>query len=252
LKLRGGDGRIDTIRRPGCPAAYRDRKIKARVSVVDRRSGGCMVKPALVMIPRMPSMIPRSNSMHPRAAATAALLTLSLAACMSRPHAERPPAETANAPVLLVSIDAFRADYLDLGITPNLARLAREGVRARWMNPSYPSLTFPNHYTIVTGLRPDRHGIIHNTMDDGALGTFKASDRAAASTTQWWGGEPIWVSAENAGLPTATMFWPGSEAVIAGRQPGRWLPFDKSVPSMTRVDTALGWLTDDLMTGEKA
>lgn len=178
-----------------------------------------------------------------RTTAVATLLALALAACASRSPTVAPSAAAqAATPVLLVSIDGFRADYLDLGITPNLARIAHEGVRARWMNPSYPSLTFPNHYTIVTGLRPDRHGIIHNTMDDATLGAFKRSDRASVSKTQWWGGVPIWVGVENAGLPSATMFWPGSEAEIGGRRPGRWLPFDKSVPSMARVDTVLGWL----------
>ena len=174
------------------------------------------------------------------------LLALALSACASWPvpPAAAPLAPAATAPVLLVSIDGFRADYLELGITPNLARIAREGVRAKWMNPSYPSLTFPNHYTIVTGLRPDHHGIIHNTIDDIALGTFKVADAAAVSTTQWWGGVPIWVGAANAGLPSATMFWPGSQAKIGGHRPGRWLPFDKSMPSVARVDTVLGWLAE--------
>lgn len=211
-----------------------------------------IAKHALVMIRHMPTKIPNSTSMPPlRAVAMAALLGLTLAACASRPHADVSIAQTAEAapaPVLLVSIDAFRADYLELGITPNLARLAREGVRARWMNPSYPSLTFPNHYTIVTGLRPDRHGIVHNTMDDVALGVFKLSDRAAVSTSQWWGGEPIWVGAENAGPATATLFWPGSEAEIGGRRPGRWQRFDAAVPSAVRVDTVLGWLGEPAAT----
>ena len=195
-----------------------------------------MPKPSLVTITPMPSI---------RLAATAALFALTLASCASlppHPAVVRPASVPAAAPVLLVSIDGFRADYLDWGITPNLARIAREGVRAQWMNPSYPTLTFPNHYTIVTGLRPDRHGIVHNTMRDGALGTFKLSDRVAVATPQWWGGEPIWVSAENAGLATATMFWPGSEAAIGGRQPTRWQPFDAAVPMAARVDIVLGWL----------
>lgn len=81
------------------------------------------------------------------------MLCLWLAGCASVAPAPGEPKT-----VLLVSIDAFRPDYLDRGITPNLTRIAREGVRAQWMNPSYPSLTFPNHYTIVTGLRPDHHG----------------------------------------------------------------------------------------------
>ena len=186
--------------------------------------------------------------MHPiRLAAAAILLALTLAGCATtvprRADATAPAA--VPAPVLLVSIDGFRADYLDLGITPHLARVAREGARAAWMNPSYPSLTFPNHYTLVTGLRPDRHGIVHNKMADDALGRFNLSDRAAVGNGSWWGGEPIWVTAENAGLPTATLFWPGSEAPVRGVQPTRWHLFDEAMAMPARVDTVLGWLRED-------
>ncbi len=75
---------------------------------------------------------------------------------------------------MLISIDGLRADALDWGITPTLSRLAVQGVRAQWMNPSYPALTFPNHYTLVTGLRLDHHGIVHNTMEDAGLGQFQS------------------------------------------------------------------------------
>ena len=147
-------------------------------------------------------------------------------------------------PVLLVSIDGFRADYLDAGLVPNLSRIASEGVRAQWMNPSYPSLTFPNHYSIVTGLRPDRHGIVHNRMHDEALGDFSLSNRQAVGDGRWWGGEPIWITAQKAGLRSATMFWPGSEAAISGVRPTQWRPFDKAVSSDARVDQVLAWLDE--------
>jgi predicted AlkP superfamily pyrophosphatase or phosphodiesterase len=147
-----------------------------------------------------------------------------------------------RATVVLVSIDAFRADYLDAGITPNLSRIATEGVRAAWMNPSYPSLTFPNHYSIVTGLRPDHHGIVHNTMRDAELGGFKLSDREAGGDGRWWSGEPIWIGAQNAGLRSATMYWPGSEAPIGGVRPTQWQPFDAKVTAAQRVDQVLAWL----------
>lgn len=165
------------------------------------------------------------------------MLCLWLAGCASVAPAPGEPKT-----VLLVSIDAFRPDYLDRGITPNLTRIAREGVRAQWMNPSYPSLTFPNHYTIVTGLRPDHHGIIHNTMQDEAIGGFKIADREAVGDGRWWGGEPIWVSAEKAGLRSATMFWPGSEAAIDGVRPTHWQKFDEKVTYDARVDQIVAWL----------
>jgi predicted AlkP superfamily pyrophosphatase or phosphodiesterase len=190
-----------------------------------------------------------------RFAAAAACLAFAsaLSGCTAAPpHAAVAPASPvvpARADsLLLVSIDGFRADYLDRGITPNLARVAAQGVRAQWMNPSYPSLTFPNHYTLVTGLRPDHHGIVHNSMWDDGLGTFRASDKTAVGATQWWGGEPIWVGADKAGLTTATMFWPGSEAPIQGRRPQRWRPFDKEVSADARVDQVLAWLDEPAST----
>ena len=171
-----------------------------------------------------------------RALACAALVLL-LSACASAPS---PSGNTA--PVLLISIDSFRPDYLHRGITPNLAGIARSGVRARWMNPSYPSLTFPNHYTLVTGLRPDHHGIVHNTMRDPVLGEFRNSDENAVREPRWWGGEPIWVTAEKSGLRTATLFWPGSEAPIHGTWPTDWVKYDEAMPMPRRVDIVLGWL----------
>ncbi|MDQ3229065.1 MAG: ectonucleotide pyrophosphatase/phosphodiesterase [Pseudomonadota bacterium] len=170
-----------------------------------------------------------------------ALFFVFLAACAP---ATRPPVERDS--VLLVSLDGFRPDYLDLGITPNLSRLAREGVRADWMKTSYPSLTFPNHYTLVTGLRPDRHGIVHNTMRDAELGDFALSKRDALGDGRWWAGEPIWVGAAKAGLPSATLFWPGSEAAIQGIRPTRWRAFDETVTLEARVETVVGWLSEPL------
>jgi predicted AlkP superfamily pyrophosphatase or phosphodiesterase len=153
--------------------------------------------------------------------------------------------------VLLISLDAFRADFLDRGLTPNLTQLARDGVRAQWMTTSYPSLTFPNHYTIVTGLRPDHHGVIHNTMRDAVLGSFALGNREAVANGQWWGGEPVWVTAEKAGMPTATLFWPGSEAAIKGVRPRRWKVYDDTVPIAARVDTVVGWLAEPVATRPK-
>lgn len=189
-----------------------------------------------------------------RIAATAAFLVVSLAACSALPQSGPAPSRTAlsepaRPSVLLVSLDGFHPRYLEWGVTPNLARLAEGGVRAEWMGSSYPTLSFPNLYTIATGLRPDRHGMIHNTIHDPALGSdFSHRSREAIADRRWWGGEPIWVGAEKAGLPTATLFWPGSEAEIAGERPTRWMPFDDKLSIDARVDTVLGWLTEPLAT----
>jgi predicted AlkP superfamily pyrophosphatase or phosphodiesterase len=177
------------------------------------------------------------------------LVAASLSSCAPRPSPSSPaPRGAGPASVLLVSLDAFRADYLERGLTPNLSRMVREGVRAEWMTPSYPSLTFPNHYTIVTGLYADHHGIVHNTMRDAKLGAFSLSNREAVANGAWWGGEPVWVSAERAGLPTGTYFWPGSEAEIRGIRPTRTAVYDDNVPVNDRIDTVLGWLSEDAAT----
>ena len=172
------------------------------------------------------------------------LLAVFLAACATVQQPASAP-EPATRAVLLVGIDGFRADYLDRGITPVLSKLATDGARAKAMRPSFPTVTFPNHYTLVTGLRPDQHGIVNNTMIDPAIpgDVFRLSDRKVLADPRWWnGGEPIWVTAEKAGLSTATLFWPGSEVEIRGQRPGTWLPYDEEMPYATRVDTLLGWL----------
>lgn len=163
----------------------------------------------------------------------------------ARPAALVPaPSDSIPPTLLLVSLDGVHPDQLGRGNTPTLDRLAREGVQAEWMRPSYPSLTFPNHYTLVTGLRPDRHGIVHNTMRDDDLGSFTLSNRDAVGDGRWWGGEPLWISAERAGLPTATLSWPGSEADVQGIRPTRWHLFDADRPKTERIEMVLGWLNE--------
>ncbi|MGH8036984.1 MAG: ectonucleotide pyrophosphatase/phosphodiesterase [Stenotrophomonas sp.] len=177
------------------------------------------------------------------ALAAALTLTSCASAPSTSPAAGVAPTAAVSAPkLLLVSIDGLRADALDRGITPNLSRIAHEGVRARWMTPSYPSLTFPNHYTIVTGLRPNHHGIIHNSMQEESLGRFQLNLRDAVTDSRWWGGEPIWVSAEKAGVHSATWSWPGSEAAIQGVRPSQWRIYDEAVALSDRVDTVLDWV----------
>jgi predicted AlkP superfamily pyrophosphatase or phosphodiesterase len=165
---------------------------------------------------------------------------LLLAACAHAPSTAKRPL------TVLVSIDGFAPGYLDLGVTPTLSRLAREGALAS-MRPSFPSKTFPNHYTLVTGLRPDRHGIVDNNMLDPEIPgvTFRLADKAVANDPRWWSeGEPIWVTAEKAGLRTATMFWPGSEVAIRGVRPTHWRPYDQTLSAQARVDQALAWLEE--------
>ncbi len=160
------------------------------------------------------------------------LLVVALAACT----APRQPR------VLLISLDGFRWDYVDRPGAVNLRALAARGVRAERMIPAFPAKTFPNHYTIVTGLTPERHGIVANSMQDSVLGRFTLEDSAAQSDPRWWGGEPIWLTAERQGLRAASYFWPGSEAPIGGRRPTWWTRYDNDRPNAARVDQVVRWL----------
>jgi len=145
--------------------------------------------------------------------------------------------------VVLVSFDGFRSDYLERGLTPVLDSLARAGVRADSMMPVQPAKTFPNHYTIATGLYPGEHGIVANTFYDAERDAwYSPANRAAVEDGSWYRGEPIWVTAQRQGLRTGTMFWIGSEADVGGVRPNYWKRFDAAMPDETRVDTVLAWL----------
>jgi predicted AlkP superfamily pyrophosphatase or phosphodiesterase len=153
------------------------------------------------------------------------------------------PAVAEKPLLILISIDGYRSDYLDKGHSPVLAALAADGVRAKGLRPVYPSLTFPNHYTMVTGLYPDEHGIVNNTMHDPVLGNFSPPNRAANTDGRWWDqAEPIWVTAQKQGRRTASVYWPGTQAEIHGVRPTYWQPFDPAVPPDARVEQALAWL----------
>lgn len=146
-------------------------------------------------------------------------------------------------PLLLISLDGFRADYFDRVPLPALDRLRAEGAQAGGLVQVFPTKTFPTHYSIVTGLYPQQHGIVGNSMFDPRTGArFGLRLRDAVADPFWWGGEPIWLTAMQQGLIAATFFWPGSEAPIGGRHPDIWFAYDGSVPHERRVDTVLEWL----------
>jgi predicted AlkP superfamily pyrophosphatase or phosphodiesterase len=145
--------------------------------------------------------------------------------------------------LVLVSLDGFRADYLDRFELPNLRRVMRRGTRAKWMNPVFPTLTFPNHYSLVTGLHPGRHGIVGNSFFDPVRKQkYVMSDASTTTDGTWYSGEPIWVTAETQGMVAACYFWPGSEAAIKGVRPTFVTAYDGKVPNDTRVQAVLDWL----------
>lgn len=182
-----------------------------------------------------------------------ALVLLPLLLALSTGCGTTRPSEAPEAPqqtVILISIDGFRHDYLSRYDAPHLAALAANGVRAASLIPSFPTKTFPNHYTLVTGLYPAHHGIIANNMYDPVLdASFSLGNRAAVQDARWWGGEPIWVALERGGRKTAPLFWPGSEAPIQGTAPAYWRPYDGAFSGRQRVDQLLEWL--DLPAGER-
>jgi predicted AlkP superfamily pyrophosphatase or phosphodiesterase len=145
--------------------------------------------------------------------------------------------------VILVSFDGFRHDYQERVDTPNFDRVSAGGVTAEGLIPVFPSKTFPNHYTIVTGMYADAHGIVSNSFFEPERGEqYSIGIRETVEDGTWYRGEPIWVTAERQGMVAASYFWVGSEADIQGIQPTIWKPYDGSVPNAARVDSVLAWL----------
>jgi hypothetical protein len=146
--------------------------------------------------------------------------------------------------VILVSLDGFRYDYPRIYHSPNLDALGARGASApEGMIPAYPSITFPNHYTIVTGLYPEHHGIVANSFYDPARKqVYSYKDEQTVTDGTWYGGTPLWVLAEQQGMRSACFFWPGSEANIQGTLPTYYMKYDAKYPNRQRVEQVLEWL----------
>jgi Uncharacterized proteins of the AP superfamily len=143
--------------------------------------------------------------------------------------------------VILIAIDGFRADYFEKHQPETINSLAKNGVRAQWMKPSFPTKTFPNFYTVATGLYPGNHGIVENNIWDYDT-VFSMSKREEVENPRWWGGEPIWVTAEKNNIRAASMFYPGTETEIGGKRPTFWYKYEHNKPREERVDQVLSWL----------
>jgi len=145
--------------------------------------------------------------------------------------------------VVMLSLDAFRWDFTDKFPTPNFDRLARNGVKAEGLIPCFPTKTFPNHYSMVTGLYPDHHGIVQNSFFDPEMNRFYSmGNRESVEDGSFYGGEPIWVTAENQGVKSASYCWVGSEAPSGGRHPSMWKRYEHDFPFEQRIDTVISWL----------
>jgi len=145
--------------------------------------------------------------------------------------------------VIMISIDGFRWDLADKYDARFLKKMRSEGVEAESMQPSYPSLTFPNHYAIITGMYPSHHGLVDNYFyDPKKKATYKVSNKNAVGDSSWYGGEPLWVLAEKAGLLTASFYWVGSEAAIQGIRPSYYYKYNERIPIDQRISTVKHWL----------
>jgi predicted AlkP superfamily pyrophosphatase or phosphodiesterase len=164
------------------------------------------------------------------------LLTLLFLVSCSSPFA----AANEDPIVIMIGVDGLRADTLERMPAPNLQTLADTGVRAN-MIPAMPTKTFVNFYSLATGLHPKHHGFVSNYPYDRALGR-KFNRQADANDHNWWGGEPIWITAEKQGVKAATYFWVGSEVEIDGVRPSFWKPYQQNKDYAERVEEVLQWL----------
>lgn len=145
--------------------------------------------------------------------------------------------------IVLVSLDGFRYDYVKKYGAKNIEAIAKQGVQASSLIPSFPSSTFPNHYSLVTGMYPSSHGLVSNTFyrpED--MKKYRISDRSVVEDGAWYGGTPIWVHAENQGMRAASLFWVGSEADVKGVRPSQYYRYNKYFPYKKRLKQVDKWL----------
>jgi predicted AlkP superfamily pyrophosphatase or phosphodiesterase len=152
-------------------------------------------------------------------------------------------AQTQKPYVILISADGYRHDYTDKYNATFLDQKRNEGVRAESMLPAFPSKTFPNHYSIVTGLYPASHGLINNYFyDPKRKEHYTMRDRSKVEDGSWYGGTPLWVLAEQQQMLAASFFWVGSEAPIQGILPTYHYQYSEVIPIERRIQTVVDWL----------
>jgi predicted AlkP superfamily pyrophosphatase or phosphodiesterase len=145
--------------------------------------------------------------------------------------------------VILISLDGFRYDYVERFQPENLMRFIAEGVSAKGLIPSFPSKTFPNHYTIATGMLPEHHGLVDNAFYDPFKNqVYSMGNRDIVQDGYWYAGTPIWVWAGQHGMKSASYFFVGSEAPVQGTRPTYYYDYDGSVPNLTRIAKVFEWL----------
>jgi predicted AlkP superfamily pyrophosphatase or phosphodiesterase len=145
--------------------------------------------------------------------------------------------------VILISLDGFRYDYVDRFQPENLVKFITEGTAAKALIPSFPTKTFPNHYTIATGLLPEHHGLVDNSFYEPEKNqVYTMGNRDVVQDGYWYGGKPIWVLAEENGMKATSYFFVGSEAPVQGIRPTEYFDYDGKVPNLTRISKVFEWL----------
>ena len=145
--------------------------------------------------------------------------------------------------VILISADGFRWDYAQKYHAEHLLALAKSGVQAESMLPSYPSVTFPNHYSIVTGLYPSHEGLVNNSFYDADTKSFFSYKGKTGTDAIWYkGGTPIWVLAEQQKMLSASFYWVGSEAEVQGVRPTYYYKYNEKIEMHNRIQTVVNWL----------
>ena len=154
------------------------------------------------------------------------------------------PSQIKKPYVILISADGFRADFTEKYDAKFLQSVTKKGVRAKFMEPSFPSVTFPNHYTIVTGLYPSHHGLVNNSYLDVESGQlYSMGNKKMVSEGKWYGGTPLWVLAEQQKMISASFFWVASEADIQGIKPTYHYIYNEKTSINTRIQAVKDWLT---------
>ncbi len=167
-------------------------------------------------------------------------LTLLLSSCNS---SKKTTSSNEQPYLVVLSLDGFRWDYTDSVHTPNLDKIAQIGVKAKSMQASFPTKTFPNHYAIATGLYPNNNGLVNNTFIDTDRDLmYSIGNRKAVYDGEFYKGEPIWNTAEKQGVKAAALYWVGSEAPIQNMRPSIWKQYDEALPFEQRIDTVINWL----------
>ena len=171
------------------------------------------------------------------------LIFVTIICCCANPNENKYSYDNYE-PIILISIDGFRWDYIDLADTPNFDSIIKTGVKTKGLIPVFPTKTFPNHLSIVTGNYPKNHGIISNRMYDSEFDEiyYIGEGSKPVLDPKWYEAEPIWVTAEKQNKKAMTMFWPGSEAKIMGMYPSEYFVYDGSISHDSRIEQILKWL----------